>query len=378
MLIDCHMYCFPPVDSRAGYPTVEEKMGMAQSELGGHSQPVWRVRDRVPADNGTLIDPKTGELRDVEWTRYNGQLAWTYQGETYTKQHTPPMLHNLECPPELMIAEMDYAGVDMGLMHTYPTLGEDNFLNSFLRDAVGQYPDRLMRLVRITEAAVPADIDEAIQKLENEVNTGVRIGLQFIPGFWYEPTGGVLQGHSEPWDDGLLRPFWQAVAAMNLPVFFTLIGGRGSRLHDRSWSEDYIQEQGVLRTWMDRYPDNPAVITHGLPWRIYREGAEINLPESIWEVFESPTCYLQLLIPIQMGGRWEYPWKEAEPVVRECVDRVGADRLMYGTDMPMVARFCTYRQTIDQFRVHCDFLTEGERQDILGGTVARVMGIAQD
>ena len=48
---------------------------------------------------------------------------------------------------------------------------------------------------------------------------------------------------------------------------------------------------------------------------------------------------------------------------------------MWGTDMPMVARFCTYRQSMDQFRVHCDFLSDGERADILGGTVARVMGI---
>ena len=369
------MYCFPPVDSRAGYSTVEEKMRMTQSELGGHSQPVWRVRDRVPADNNTLINPQTDELNDVEWIRHNGQLAWKYQGETYTKQHTPPMLHNLESPPELMIAEMDYAGIDMGLMHTYPTLGEGDYLNSFLRDAVGRFPDRLMRLVRIPEASIPNDIDSAIEQLERELNSGQRIGLQFIPGFWYEPTGEILQGHSEPWDDGLLRPFWQAVAKMNIPVFFTLIGGRGTKIHNRSWSEDYIQEQRTLKYWIERYPTNPAVITHGLPWRIFMDGDIINLPQSIWEVFEAPTCYLQLLIPIQMGGRWEYPWKEADPVIKECVNRIGADRLMYGTDMPMVARFATYRQTIDQFRVHCDFLNKSQKEDILGGSIARVMGI---
>jgi predicted TIM-barrel fold metal-dependent hydrolase len=61
--------------------------------------------------------------------------------------------------------------------------------------------------------------------------------------------------------------------------------------------------------------------------------------------------------------------------VKECVERVGASRLIWGTDMPMVARFCTYRQSMDQFRVHCDFLSDAERADILGGTVARVMGI---
>ena len=77
-----------------------------------------------------------------------------------------------------------------------------------------------------------------------------------------------------------------------------------------------------------------------------------------------------------MGGMWEYPWTEAEPTVQECVERIGADRLIWGTDIPMVSRFCTYRQARDQFQTHCDFLTEDERRDILGGTAARVMGLA--
>ena len=375
MIIDCHMYCFAPIDSPTGYATVEEKMRTVQSELGGHSQPVWSIRDRAPADNSTLVDPATGRLREVTWTRHNGNLAWICEGETYTKQHTPPMLHNLESTPELMVAEMDYAGVDMGVMHTYASLGTDRFTNEYLREAVGRFPDRLMRLVRVTEAAVPTDPEAAAQKVRNEVALGERIGLQFVPGFYSNPTGGSLEGHEEPWDDGALRPFWQAVAAMNIPVFFTLIGGRGAKLYDGGWAEAYIEEQRTLLRWMERYPEVTTVITHGIPWRAFMQDGRVRLPDAVWEVFEAPQCHLQLLIPIQMGAMWEYPWKEAEPIVRECVERVGADRLMWGTDMPMVARFCTYRQAKDQFGVHCEFLTDGQRQDILGGTIARVMGI---
>jgi hypothetical protein len=47
---------------------------------------VWRARDRAPADNSTLIDPDTGELKDVRWSSVNGQLVWEYNGEVYTKQ----------------------------------------------------------------------------------------------------------------------------------------------------------------------------------------------------------------------------------------------------------------------------------------------------
>ena len=48
---------------------------------------------------------------------------------------------------------------------------------------------------------------------------------------------------------------------------------------------------------------------------------------------------------------------------------------MWGTDMPYLARFCTYGQAVDQFRVHCEFLTDEDRDQILGGTVSRVMGL---
>jgi len=99
------------------------------------------------------------------------------------------------------------------------------------------------------------------------------------------------------------------------------------------------------------------------------------LPPELWEVFKAPQCHMQLLFPIALGNLFEYPWSETESALKECVEHIGADRLIYGTDMPMVARFCTYRQTLDQYRTHCDFLSESERQAIIGGTVARILGV---
>ena len=172
MIVDGHNYCVPQLDAPQGYPTLAAKMRAVQAELGGHHQPVWRVRDREPSDNSTLIDPATGELREVEWTRDLGRLAWKVDGETYTKQYLPPMLNNLECPPEVLIREMDYAGVDVGLLHTYPLLGSPAFLNRYLGDATSRFPDRLYRLVMLTEAGIPDDPDAAIEALRGEVERG--------------------------------------------------------------------------------------------------------------------------------------------------------------------------------------------------------------
>ena len=229
MIIDGHNYCFPQMDLPQGYDTLEEKMRMLQSEYGGHYQPVWRVRDRKVFDNSVLVDPETGELRDIRWTRHNGNIAWEYEGEVYAKQHTPPMLHNLECTPEVMLAEMDHAGIDMGVLHTYPTMGHPTHLNAYMRDITTRFPDRFRRTVYLREASIPNDPDAAIKALDRELAAGGVVGYQFIPGYYYAPSGGVEVGHDEPWDDGPMRPFWDALAERNVPVYFTLNRGHGRR-----------------------------------------------------------------------------------------------------------------------------------------------------
>ncbi len=140
MIIDGHAYCFPARDKAAGYPSVDERWHELQRELSGHHQPVWRVRDRAPADNSTLIDPETSEFHDVEFAVHRNRFTWDHQGETYTKQYYPPMLYRGDAPAALLITEMDYVGIDMALLHTSPQLGR---LNDYLADATSQYPDRL-------------------------------------------------------------------------------------------------------------------------------------------------------------------------------------------------------------------------------------------
>ena len=48
---------------------------------------------------------------------------------------------------------------------------------------------------------------------------------------------------------------------------------------------------------------------------------------------------------------------------------------MWGSDWPMVGRYCTYKQALNQYKLHCDFLSDSERADILGNTAARIMGL---
>ena len=88
---------------------------------------------------------------------------------------------------------------------------------------------------------------------------------------------------SDPWDGEHLRPFWEAVAALGVPVFFTLGTGPGeaSVLQTvESRRRGYLAELDILVRWMERYPDVLCSLTHGFPWRLFLDDDPAGFPES--------------------------------------------------------------------------------------------------
>ncbi|MBA3506372.1 MAG: amidohydrolase family protein [Betaproteobacteria bacterium] len=84
---------------------------------------------------------------------------------------------------------------------------------------------------------------------------------------------------------------------------------------------------------------------------------------------------LEIMFPIAWGGVWDYPYKEAHPLIRDLRDRLGAEKLLWGSDMPNLERFCTYRQSLHYVQRYCDFLSPSDMDRILGGNAARLYRI---
>ena len=137
----------------------------------------------------------------------------------------------------------------------------------------------------------------------------------------------------------------------------------------------YINELRILVRWMERYPETVCSLTHGFPWRAFLDGERITLPEAIWEPFRNPNCSLEVSFPIRLGDLFDYPYREVWPTVEEMVERVGADNLLWGTDMPFQNRFCTYRQSRNWIEKNCSFLSQEDLTKIMGGNAARILGL---
>ena len=364
MIFDGHAYCFPSLRGAGGFSTPEELRRHLQQAMATHYQAVWRARDRAPGDNSALIDqanwPSLDSLKEAGFrAASDGRFQWTVDGEDYVKQYLPPSIADMSYPAERLVAEMDYAGVEMALLHRTPYLGMGN---DFIADCVRRFPDRLRGLAHVAEWLVEADPDAAVVEVERAVTQQGLSGLQFLP-----PQLN-LYGQRGPWDGPGFRPFWDGVAGLGVPVFFS------AKDREDPPVPSYLEELRTLARWMERYPDVPVVMTHGFRWRLFMEGEGITLPDEVWAPFDNPNLYLQLLFPIALGDVWDYPMAQVRSTIEECVGRIGAGRVMWGTDVPMVLRHWTYRQNIDFIRRYCDFLGPEDRDAILGGTTARLLG----
>ena len=365
MIYDGHAYCFPSPRKIGGFDHRAEfwqhlQMFMAQAR----QQPAWRLHDRTPADATGLYDPcrpwQFDGLRDSDFrTGEHGLVEWTTDGEDFVKQVLPPWISGFSFPVESLIAEMDYAGIDRALLHRTPYMGLDD---SYIADCSRKYPGRIQGLAQVPEWWLPARMDDAIEKLERAISNHGLSGLQFAP---FHRT---LYNLSVDWTGPDFDPFWSAVARLKIPVFFTL-GAVGS-------PAAYLEELQLLGAWMDRFSEVEVIMTHGFPWRMFSDGDQIHIPEEVYSAaaLHHPRFHIQILFAVFLQSRWDYPMPQMRPVLEEMVEYFGADRILWGTDVPIVLLHWTYRQSLDYVRNYCSFLNEQELAAILGGNMKRILG----
>ena len=115
------------------------------------------------------------------------------------------------------------------------------------------------------------------------------------------------------------------------------------------------------------FPDLTVVLGHFA--MANREGWQEQL-----SLAEEPNIY------IESGGiTWLFrtegpPFPGAQEAFRTAVERVGADKLMWGSDFPRTMVDFTYEQTLDFLLDGCPFLNVDEKDAILGGTAMKLFG----
>ncbi len=178
-----------------------------------------------------------------------------------------------------------------------------------------------------------------------------------MAGLYFTYSGLFRSGYSPRPSDKVYDPLWREVARLNLPVFWVN--------RDNSPIGSYEDELADVAKILERHPTITSVLVHGLPTSRYADDSErLTLPPVAQRMLTEMPVSAELLYPISWGGRFEYPYPKSMLHFRQLVDRFGAGRFVWGSDMPNVERYCTYRQTFTYVWNHAEFLTDTDRQAI--------------
>jgi hypothetical protein len=280
------------------------------------------------------IDGRIGDtvIRPLD----NGRVRF---GETVLLM-TPPSFLDTRCTAEHAVAYFDDAGVDVGVI-VQETM--DGPQNAYLLDVTKRYPDRFF-----AHALIDYSKPESCLAQWKEAHAQGFRGLK-LPA--------IRLAHANPriyLTDKHLMKLWEALEDDGAVLAV-----------DLDFGASQVKEMAEVAR---AFPTLQIALGHF---------AMANRPD--W----FPQLRLAHLpnIAIESGGIcWlfrddDVGFPNAQEAVRIAALEVGADKLMWGSDLPRTMVDFTYRQLLDWARYGLEFFSDAERDAFLGGNAARIYGL---
>lgn len=279
-----------------------------------------------------------GELRGI-----GGGMAKYADGQTF--QMIPPELGEYGVSPEKLIEVMDKNGVEKAVLLQGQFFG---FQNEYTAEAVKKYPDRFVGA---------GSYDPFCGKAE-EVKKHLFGELGFKAVKFEVSNGSGLMAYHNPVDlDGEIMNKEYAYARDNGLTFVIDIG----RPRNCCWQVE------ALASAIKKYPQVTFVICHLLaPQR-----EDIKLLEEALGKLVMPNVYFDLASLAHNQQPEKYPYPTAVKHLETAKRVVGAEKLMFGTDMPGNLCRDTYAHLKD-YITESGVFTEEELEKIFYSTADKV------
>lgn len=363
MIIDCHAHVFRNWHENCGHTSKVTHLRYLQKIVTRPSAVTYRMRDGERITPTMLFSPNDNTwagLQDVNFRigRF-GQLQFTYKNEDYAVQYMPVGMQSIESPPEFMIAQMRIAGVDHCILQAGGGYGAMTEYNAYAQQ---QYPEWFSGLSWVDESTT-----DRVEVLDHIRHAHEALGLK---GFYYAHDYS-RHNYNRNLDHPDFGAFWDLIGELRVPVFLEL---SSTPNYDR---DSYLNNLRAFDRILKRLPHTRFVLVMGPPVGYFTKDGDWDFPEEVLEIYRRSNLSIEIMFPISWGGKWDYPYPEAQRLVRGMHHLFGAEKLVWGSDMPNVERFCTYKQSLDYVLRYCDFLNGREMDRILGANAAEIMGLSK-
>lgn len=355
MIVDSHLHAFPHFGGASGHRDAATHLAMQQSRIKG-----WWGR-MVSSTMDPAFMPLPGEDVGFRVGKF-GRYYWTKNGRECWLQRFPLVMDEMEWTPERMVANMDAIGVDVGVLQA--GYMEINYCRQYFADCVRRYPRRFVSTVAIDYDTHKDDayLRAELAKLRDAVrNDGAR---------------GVFQGYPKVGlaiDDERFAPFWRTFCDLDIPHIL---------LTGFEPVQQYLDSLARLERVLKKFPDLKIVVGHlGGNVRHPSHPEFTNTPEELMPLLRMKNTFFEVGYVLAhenyeiWGADYEYPYPRHEAIVKRVYEEIGADRLVWGSDMPNNERSCSYRQMLDLVRLHCNFLSAAEKEKVLCTNAAALFKI---
>lgn len=349
MIIDGHCHIFPYLGGACGYES-------ASAHIAGIEGSLCR---RPTTEAKYSSEPPDVRFRVGKF----GRFEWVEGDVPRFRQVFPPSLQDMTASPEFMIAQMDHAGIDMAVLHNDKFYGK---FNNYFAYAAREYPSRFIGLAEVNE--LEAYKESEILKLRHAIKD---LGLK---GIYFTAARFLGVGDPGGYLDKKFDLFWREVSDLKVPVIYWGL---------YSWNmsaEINMERLRLFNIWAERFPDIASVPVEGLCAHPYvKKNGEFRYPDGILDFFKKPNIFVDATYPIEAGTMgWDYPFPEAQRLIKQQYEELGPHKLIWGSDIPNVERNCTYKQSMTYLRDYCDFIKPKDMALILGGNLARILKIQKE
>ena len=271
-------------------------------------------------------------------------------------QFLPPYQETTQFTAEMLLANMEWAGVDRAMLLQGPTYGECNeYVSQTLEREAG----------RLTGAAYLDPWEpQAPEAYERILSMGSfrAIKLEFAV------ESGLCGLHPDARLDALeVEWLWTRMEADR----FVLVLDLGT-IGTASYQSDAVD------TVASAHPMLRIVVAHlGQPtleaeadadlWSSWEQQIDLGKYDNVW--FDTSA------LPAKVVDEG-YPYPSVERYLQLAVGRIGAGKLMWGSDQPGLLSQLSLPQLVELGRRHIRFLPQQEQQMVLGGTALKVYGSA--
>lgn len=349
LIFDSHAHIIPKLSGASGYSSKKEHLLIAQKSMHEHlAQPARRKKDNAKLQKKLWNDKVTGCAGKLEVDfrvgKY-GRFEWTQDSEDCYIQYLPTYAKDMDYPVDQLKIMMDYAGVTKAVLQCGGVYGSlnDYYLKVITKNKCWDsifYP-----LLRIQEK-------QAFHKTQLSI-LNKYIQIHNFKGLWFISDSDSF---SKKYDR-----LWESVSNLKIPLFLPFFP-------DDKWTE----RVGIIEDFVKKFPSIPCVLPQAFPLSPNYLESNIKIDNNIKKIINSGNIFIEIIYPIGRGRIEDYPFIKSLDAFKTLYYEFGPHKLVWGSDIPMVERYCSYAQSLSYITNYCDWILGKDMKLILGENLENI------